>query len=48
VLVVTHGGVIKSFISQVRGICLEDAFGIDIPYASFIVYDSKTKVLEYD
>nr|WP_321267377.1 histidine phosphatase family protein [uncultured Sulfurimonas sp.] len=49
ILVVTHSGVIKTFIHLLEGISLEDAFGISVPYSSHLVYNSKTKKLDvYD
>ena len=47
ILVVTHSGVIKTFISSVKNISLEEAFSYSIPYASFVVYNSKTKELDF-
>ncbi len=46
VLVVTHSGVIKNFISNVRGISLEEAFALSLPYGSFAIYQSDTKEIE--
>jgi len=43
VLVVTHSGVIKSFIASVRGISLEEAFSLALPYGSVAIYESDTK-----
>lgn len=37
ILVVTHAGVIRSFLSILRGISLEEAFSIKIDYGDFIV-----------
>ena len=45
ILVITHSGVIKTFISLTNNLTLEDAFKISIPYNSNIVYDSKTNRL---
>ncbi len=36
ILVVTHAGVIKTLLSIVEGISLEEAFSIELPYASEI------------
>jgi len=36
ILVVTHAGVIKTLLSIVKGISLEEAFSIELPYASTI------------
>ncbi|MBL0708133.1 MAG: histidine phosphatase family protein [Sulfurimonas sp.] len=47
VLVMTHSGVIKTFIALVEKIPLEEAFSYSIPYSSFIVYESKTKLLSF-
>lgn len=41
VLVVTHAGVIRTLISLVEKISLEEAFSVDIPYGSFIIFDTK-------
>ncbi|WP_434657889.1 histidine phosphatase family protein [Sulfurimonas sp. NW9] len=41
VLVVTHAGVIRTFMAVVQNLSLEDAFGIALPYASYTVYDTK-------
>ncbi len=43
VLVVTHAGVIRVLISLVKQIPLEEAFCINVPYSSYILYDSSTK-----
>jgi broad specificity phosphatase PhoE len=43
ILVVTHSGVIKTFISSVKNITLQEAFSISVPYSSFVVYNSETK-----
>jgi broad specificity phosphatase PhoE len=39
ILVVTHSGVIKTLISILEGISLEDAFAIDLPYSSYKVIE---------
>lgn len=41
ILVVTHAGVIRSFISIVKKITLEDAFSIEVPNSSLIIYDTR-------
>ncbi|EDZ62998.1 putative alpha-ribazole-5-phosphate phosphatase [Sulfurimonas gotlandica GD1] len=46
ILLVTHSGVIKTFITTLKDISLEEAFGISIPYASYVVYNSETKKLD--
>lgn len=46
VLVITHSGVIKTYMHLLKGISLEEAFSISIPYASFVVYNSETKKLD--
>ena len=44
ILVVTHSGVIKVFLSITKKITLEEAFHIDIPYCYSIIYkDFKTQ-----
>ncbi|WP_321779445.1 histidine phosphatase family protein [Sulfurimonas sp.] len=45
ILVMTHSGVIKTFISIVKNISLEEAFSYSIPYSSFVVYNSETNKL---
>ena len=47
VLIMTHAGVIKTLISIIKNISLEEAFKIKIDYASFIVFDYKTKQFKY-
>ena len=46
ILIVTHSGVIKTFIHLLQGISLEEAFRISVPYASYVVYNSETKGLD--
>ena len=46
ILLVTHSGVIKTFISGVKDISLEEAFGISVGYASYVVYNRETKKLD--
>lgn len=41
ILVVTHAGVIRVFMSLVLHLSLEEAFSISLPYASYIIYDTK-------
>ncbi len=49
ILLVTHSGVIKTFISSVKDISLQNAFSISVPYASYVVYNSETNKLKvYD
>jgi alpha-ribazole phosphatase len=38
-LIVTHGGVIKTLLAKHRNISLEEAFGLDVPYASITVIE---------
>jgi len=45
ILVVTHSGVIKTFIALVKNISLEEAFSYSIPYSSHLVYNTKNKKL---
>ncbi len=47
ILVVTHSGVIKSFIAILKNLNLEEAFNISIAYSSFVVYNSKIKKLDF-
>ncbi|MDA3907880.1 MAG: histidine phosphatase family protein [Sulfurimonas sp.] len=46
ILVVTHSGVIKTFIHLLKNISLEVAFSISLPYSSFVVHNSSTE--DYD
>jgi len=46
ILIVTHGGVIKTFMHLIQGISLEEAFSTRLPYASYVVYNSETKGLD--
>ena len=41
ILIVTHAGVIKTLISIIKNISLNEAFFIKLPYASYIIFDSK-------
>ncbi len=43
ILVVTHSGVIKTFLSIVNDYSLEEAFAINLPYASYITYNMTFK-----
>lgn len=38
-LIVTHGGVIKTLLAKHRNISLEEAFGLDVPYASITIIE---------
>ena len=40
ILIITHAGVIRVLIALVQGLCLEDAFSIDVPYSAYVVYDT--------
>jgi len=40
ILVITHSGVIKTLLSFVKNISLEEAFSINIPYASSLTLDT--------
>lgn len=40
ILVVTHSGVIKTILSLIKNISLEEAFSINVPYSSFITLDT--------
>ena len=46
ILVVTHAGVIRTIISLVKNISLEDTFNKPLPYASHIIYNLKNNSLE--
>jgi len=43
ILVITHAGVIRVFISIIKKLSLEEAFSINVPYASYMVYEHDTK-----
>ncbi len=43
ILVVTHAGVIRILMFLVKEISLEEAFCINVPYSSYVFYDSLTK-----
>jgi alpha-ribazole phosphatase/probable phosphoglycerate mutase len=47
ILVVTHGGVIRTLISIVKKISLEEAFGVKVENASFILFYSIEKTFTY-
>ncbi len=40
ILVVTHAGVIKTLLSAIQNISLEEAFAIELPYSSFLTLDT--------
>lgn len=40
ILIVTHSGVIKTLLSIVKDIPLEESFATDLPYSSFITLDT--------
>jgi len=43
VLVITHAGVIRVLIAIVQELSLEEAFCIEVPYAAYIVFDTKKR-----
>jgi len=43
ILIITHAGVIHTFIHLLSKLSFEDSFYIKIPYASFVVLDTKPK-----
>ena len=43
ILLITHAGVIRVFMAIVQKLPLEEAFSINIPYTSYIVYDTNLK-----
>ena len=47
VLVVTHAGVIRVLIALVQGLSLEEAFCIDVPYASAVEFDTDLQTFTY-
>ncbi len=40
ILIVTHSGVIKTLLSIIKNISLEEAFSTELPYSSFITLDT--------
>lgn len=46
VLVVTHAGVIRVLMALVQKLSLEEAFYIDVPYSSYVVFD--TNVMNFN
>jgi broad specificity phosphatase PhoE len=49
ILVVTHSGVIKTYLHLIKGISLEEAFSVSVPYSSFIYYDKiSNKIMKKD
>jgi len=47
ILLMTHSGVIKSFIAGIKKITIEETFEFKVPYGSFVVYNSETKELGF-
>lgn len=43
ILIITHGGVIRTLISMFKNISFEDAFSINIPHGSIIRFDTIEK-----
>ncbi len=41
VLVITHAGVIRVLMALVQKLSLEEAFSIDVPYSSYVIFDTK-------
>ncbi len=41
VLVVTHAGVIRVLMALVQKLSLEEAFYVDVPYSSYVVFDTE-------
>ena len=41
VLVVTHAGVIRVLMALVQKLSLEEAFCIDVPYSSYVIFDTQ-------
>ncbi|WP_457746873.1 histidine phosphatase family protein [Sulfurimonas sp.] len=41
ILLITHAGVIRAFISLVENLSFEESFKYKLPYASYILYDGK-------
>ena len=46
ILIVTHAGVIRTLLSIIKKISLEEAFSIPLPYSSFITLDTQTMQLK--
>jgi alpha-ribazole phosphatase/probable phosphoglycerate mutase len=42
ILIITHSGVIKTLISIVKNLSLEEAFGINVPYSGYIEFDTNS------
>jgi len=42
ILVVTHGGVMRTFFSMVKKISFEESYIFELPYASYLLYDEKS------
>ena len=40
ILIITHAGLIKTLISILKNISLEESFRISLPYASYIIFDN--------
>ncbi|WP_297440293.1 histidine phosphatase family protein [Sulfurimonas sp.] len=47
VLVVTHAGVIRVLMGIVQELSLVDAFSLDVPYASYVVYDTELQTFKF-
>jgi len=41
VLIITHAGVIRVLMAIVQKLPLEEAFSIDVPYSSYVVFDTE-------
>jgi broad specificity phosphatase PhoE len=49
ILLLTHNGVIKTFIAKVKEIRLIEAFNYKLPYSGFVVYNNQTNKMDiYD
>ena len=46
ILVLTHAGVIRTLISIVQNISLEEAFSVAIPYGGYMVFDTESGSFE--
>ncbi len=47
ILLVTHSGVIKTFIAYIKGMTIEEAFNYKVDYGNFVVYNSQTKKMDF-
>lgn len=48
ILIVTHSGFIKTFISIIDKISIEESFRISLPYASFLTFNKQNMTIIYN